>query len=89
METGKFALCGIISHRPLWGRCQKRIVTETFLVACYTTLDPALFVRWSVGPCVGKTLLFLGLCGLWPNDQETSNTAPAYPHVTEVAVLFS
>ena len=48
-------------------------------------------VRPSVGPSVRHTLLFLGFCGLWPhcscpNDQVTSNTAPAHPHATGVAV---
>ena len=46
-------------------------------------------VRLSVHPSV--TLLFLGFCGLrphcsCPSDQVTSNTAPAYPHATGVAV---
>ena len=53
------------------------------------------FVGRSVGllvrPSVRHTLLLLGFCGLWahcscPNDQVTSNTAPAHPHATGVAV---
>ena len=48
-------------------------------------------VGLSVGLSVRHTLLFLGFCGLWPDcscpsDQVTSNTAPAHPHATEVAV---
>ena len=40
-------------------------------------------VRWSVH----HTLLFWGFCGLWPhcscpNDEATSNIAPAHPHAT-------
>ena len=70
-----------------------------FLVACYATLQPALsvrpsvrpLVRPSVCPSVWHTLLFSGFCGLWPhcscpNDLVTSNTAPAHPHATRVAV---
>ena len=49
------------------------------------------FVGPSVGPSVRHTLLFLGFCGRWPHcscpsDQVTSNTAPAHPHATGVAV---
>ena len=56
-----------------------------FLGACYATLQPALSVR--------HTLLFV-FCGLWPhcscpNDQVTSNTAPAHPHATGVAVYLA
>ena len=45
---------------------------------------------WSVCPSVRHTTLF-GFCGVWPHcscpsDQVTSNTAPAHPHATEVAV---
>ena len=56
-------------------------------------------VRWSVGLSVCRsvgrsirhTLLFFGFCGLWshcscPNNQVTSNMAPAHPHATGVAV---
>ena len=48
-------------------------------------------VRPSAGPSVRHTLLFLGFCVLWPHcsspsDQVTSNTAPAHPHATGVAV---
>ena len=60
-------------------------------------LSVGLSVSQSVGPLVHHILLFLFFCGLWPhcscpNDQVTSNTAPAHPHATEVAVypaLFS
>ena len=56
-----------------------------FLVACYATLHPAL----SVHPPL--SYFFSGLCGLWThrpclNDHVTSNTAPALPHVTWVAM---
>ena len=55
------------------------------------------FVGPSVHPLVRHTLLFFGFCGLWPhcscpNDEVTSNMAPAHPHATGVAVypaLFS
>ena len=45
-------------------------------------------VRPSVRPSVRHTL---GFCGIWPhcscpNDLVTSNTAPAHPHATGVAV---
>ena len=53
------------------------------------TLHPALLVHPAVHPSI--TLLFLGFCGPWPhcscpNDQMTSNTAPAHPHATGVAM---
>ena len=67
-----------------------------FLVACYATLQPALSVRRSVGPSVRPSItlyfvVFFFFCGLWPhcscpNDQVTSNTAPAHPHTTGVAM---
>ena len=50
------------------------------------------FVGLSVGPSVGSShFTFLVFCGLWPhcscpNDQVTSNTAPAHLHATGVAV---
>ena len=72
------------------------------LVACYATLQPALSVRSSVGPSVCRsvrplvrhTLLFWGFCGLWPhcscpNDEATSNMAPAHLHATRVAVYLA
>ena len=48
-------------------------------------------VRPSVCWSVHHTLLFFCFCGLWPhcscpNDQVTTNTAPAHPHATGVAV---
>ena len=48
-------------------------------------------VRRSVGPSARHTLLFWGFCGLWPhcscpNDQVTSNMAPAHPQATVVAM---
>ena len=51
-------------------------------------------VRPSVRPSVRHTLLFWGFCGLWPhcscpNDLVTSNTAPAHPHATGVAVYLA
>ena len=55
-----------------------------FLVACYAN-TPAL----SVGLSVRHSLLFFVFCGLFcfcPNDQVISNTAPAHPHATGVAV---
>ena len=63
----------------------------------YMTLHPALSVCWSIGwsihPSICHTLLFLGIWGLWPHypcpsDQETSNTTPAHPHVTGVAMYL-
>ena len=44
-----------------------------------------------VCPLVWHTLILFCFCGLWPycscpNDQVTSNTAPAYPHTTVVAM---
>ena len=64
-----------------------------FLVACYATLHPALSVRPSVCPSVRPShfTFFVFFCGLWPHcscpsDQVTSNTAPAHPHATGVAV---
>ena len=66
---------------------------HTLLVACYTTLHPAL----SVCPCLlvcrlsvrrSVTLYFFwGLCSFWPhcsfpNDGMTSIIAPAHPHAT-------
>ena len=61
----------------------------------YATLHPALLVRPSVRPFVRPsihhTLLFLGFCVFLPhcscpNDQVTSNMAPALTHVTGVAM---
>ena len=48
-------------------------------------------VRWYIHLTICHTLLFWGFCGLWPhgscpNDQVTSNMAPAHPHATGVAV---
>ena len=48
------------------------------------------FVGPSVGLSVHHTLLFLFFCGIWPhsscpNDQVTSNIAPAHPHAPWVA----
>ena len=77
-----------------------RVLCDTLLFSrVHATLQPALSVRpsvgpsvrWSVRPSVRHTLLFLGFCGFWPhcsylNDQVTSNTAPAHPHATGVAV---
>ena len=42
-------------------------------------------------PLCCHTFLFLGFCGLWshsscPSDQVTSNTAPAHPYATGLAV---
>ena len=74
---------------------------DHFLVACYATLQPAsvrrsvrLSVRPSVGLSIRHTLLFFCFCGLWPhcscpNDWVTSNTAPAHPHATGVAVYLA
>ena len=73
----------------------KAVLALHFLVACYATLHPALSVRpsvhWSIHQSVHHTLLFLFFCGLWPhcscpNDQVTSNTTPAHPHATGVAM---
>ena len=56
------------------------------------------FVHLSIGPSIRlsvcHTLLFFGFCGLWPycscpSDQVTSNTAPAHPHATGVAVYLA
>ena len=49
------------------------------------------FVGPPVRPSVRHTLFFSGFCDLWPHcscpsDQVTSNTAPAHPHATGVAV---
>ena len=65
-----------------WVPIQSEVQTSV-LVTCYATLPPALSVRPSV------TLFFF--CGLWPhcscpNNQVTSNTVPAHPHATGVAV---
>ena len=53
-------------------------------------------IRWSVGPSVGPLVrpshfTFFYFCGLWPhrscpNDQVTSNSAPAHQHANGVAV---
>ena len=50
-----------------------------------------LSVCLSVLPSVHHTLLFFGICVLWPycscpNDGVASNMAPAHPHATSVAV---
>ena len=45
-----------------------------------------------VGPSIRPSnTTFFGFCGLWPhsscpNDEVTSNTAPAHPHATRVVV---
>ena len=77
-------------------------VDHNVLVACYASLHPALSVHLSVhqsvclsvGPFVhpSVTLDFFG--GLrphcsCPNDQVTSKTAPAHPHMTGVAVYLA
>ena len=48
-----------------------------------------LSIRW-----LGTLDFFFGFCGLWthcscPSDQVTTNTAPAYPHATGVAVYLA
>ena len=70
-----------------------------FLVACYATLYPALSVRPSVGRSVGRSVgwlvgphftFFMFLRSLaslhLPKCFSNSNTAPAHPHATKVAV---
>ena len=68
-----------------------------FLVACYATLHPALSVRRSVGRLVGWSVgrsqfyfffYVFAVFGLTAFCQmhSNSNTAPAHPHATEVAV---
>ena len=49
------------------------------------------FVGRSVRRSISNILLFLGFSGVWPhcscpNDEVTSNIAPAHPHATGVAV---
>ena len=72
-------------------------VNNILFVPCYATLHPALSVRPSVRPSVRSSVrpshftFFVFFCGLWPHcscpsDQVTSNTAPAHPHATGVAV---
>ena len=71
-----------------------RLSVLAFLIACYATLHSALSVRPSVCRSVHPTVtlyFFSGFRGLWPhrscpNDQVTSNKAPAHPHATGVAV---
>ena len=66
-----------------------------FLVACYTTLNPAMSVRRSVRRLVGRLVPFLLFWRFWaflaygscPDALVTfSSTAPAHPHATWVAV---
>ena len=84
---------GAFSHLKTLQSPNRRTITHDpkFLVACNTTPHPALSLNCSVQPSVRQTLLFLGFRCLWPhcpcpNDQVTSNTTPAHPHVTGVAV---
>ena len=68
----------------------------TFLVTCYATQHPALLVCRSIWQSISwtVTLYFFCFCLLFlflphctcPNDQVTSITGPAFPHVTWVAV---
>ena len=64
----------------------------SFLVACYATLYPALLVCWSVHRSVGPShLIYFWFCGFQPhcscpNDEVTTNRAPAHLHATGVAV---
>ena len=56
-----------------------------------TTLFVGPTDQRTVRPSVHHTLLFSGFCSLWPhcscpNDEVTSNTVPAHPHATGVAV---
>ena len=70
-------------------------IQNCFLVACTRLYNPLcwsvpLLVRWSVR----HILFFSGFCGLWPhrscpNDIVISNTAPAHPHATGVAVYLA
>ena len=76
-----------------WSICPQ--VRQTFwsrATQLYTPLCRSIrpSVRPSVGPSV-TLYFFFGFCGLWPhcscpNDQVTSNTAPAHPHATGVVL---
>ena len=68
---------------------------NSFLVACYATLHPALsvgrlvgrLVGWLVGPHFTFFMFLRSLASLLlAKCFSNSNTAPAHPHVTEVAV---
>ena len=68
-------------------KCEKK--TSVFGYLKNPSVGPS--VGLSVRPSVRHTLLFWGFRGLWPhcpcqNDQVSSNTAPAHPHATGVAV---
>ena len=76
---------------PSWPPC----ILPLFLVTCYATLYPALSVRPSVRPSVGRLVgphftFFMYLRSLasllLAKCFSNSNTVPAHPHVTEVAV---